>query len=257
VIVGDLRVGETVDIEPHAGQGLASRLLQKRAAGDTVGVLECSALVAVRIDEFLETRQVPGDTGERVGKRLDPLDLILRIGVRHLERRDGDLVIVPEPVAGRRRIDGDHTEQLGVDPLDVVTLLKGVHDDFPVAVHALAHVQNRHHLVEVVRLHELEDLVAEELGERRGIGIRVHEDEAGEGLDRHRQEAVVGLVEVTDEIGPRHTAQLPLEVVGPEMVRTHEPCRISTSAGTQDVAAMSAGIDESAQLPVVPPHDQE
>ena len=110
-----------------------------------------------------------------------------------------------------------------MDRLDVVALLEGVDDDLPVAVDALANVEHGDHLVEVVRLDQLVDLGAEELGEGRRVGIGVEEDEAGEGVDGHLEEAEFGLVEVPDEVGPGHAAEVALEVVGPEVVGAHEP----------------------------------
>ena len=63
---------------------------------------------------------------------------------------------------------------------------------------------------------------AEELGERRCVGVGVEEDEAGEGVDRHLEQPELGLVEVADEVRAGDAAQVALEVVGPEVVRAHE-----------------------------------
>ena len=96
-----------------------------------------------------------------------PVDLLLRAGALHLERRDGHTVGLEEPVATLARVDLDDAQQLRVNAVDVVALVEGVHDDLPVAVDGFAHVHDGGELVEVVGRQQLGHFGTKELGERR------------------------------------------------------------------------------------------
>ena len=114
---------------------------------------------------------------------------------------------------------------------------------------ASLHIHHRGELLDVVWLQQVVHLLAQVLAQWRGIGIGVEEDEAGERVDGHLEQRVLGLVDLADEVFPQHSAQLALQVVGPKVVLAEEAALGVPGLGdAQRVSAVPAGVDEAAKL---------
>ena len=134
-----------------------------------------------------------------------------------------------------------------MDAVDVVALFEGVHDDLPIALDRLADIHHGDELVDVVGLEQLDDLDAQVFPQRWGAGIGVQEDEAGEGVHRHRQQRVLFLVDRPGKVLAQHSLQPAIQVVGPEVVLAQEAALgISGFGDAQSIAAMPTRIDETA-----------
>ena len=68
----------------------------------------------------------------------------------------------------------------------------------------------------------------------------------------------LSLVYLTGEVFAQHTAQLALQIVGPEVVLAQETTlRVPSLVDAQCVPAVSAGVDEAAKLRVLASDDDE
>ena len=95
--------------------------------------------------------------------------------------------------------------------------------------------------------------VADDVGEGRGVGLRMDEDERAELGDGSRQQAQFADREA---LAARDPAQPAVEVVGPGVVRALE--RGARAAALEHVvAAMAAHVHECAQDAVLAAHDGE
>ena len=125
----------------------------------------------------------------------------LAVGVRGLVRRRRRPELAREPAArlepvGVRR-DVEHLREARVRDRAVVALEEVLDADLPVAgvlVRLGPRVEAERGHVDAVGGEEVGQL-AELVGERRRLGIRVDEDERPPRVDRHRDEAEAGLVE--------------------------------------------------------------
>ena len=153
-----------------------------------------------------------------------------------------------------------HMGELGMDALDVVAFLEGVHHHLPVAFDGFAHVHAMgYHFVDPVGFeHVLR--ITEEIGQRCGVRIGIEEDEAGEAFDRYRDQPEVflwrtdELVDRAVEIRPGDRQALSIQPVRPVMVGAGEARGIA-AALAKGIAAMPAGVDEAADFPVASTDD--
>ena len=233
-------------LERRRAHALLHALDQHRVLGaDLVVELEQvrdPGLVHVRAEEVVE--EAPGALGAGRHHRADREVRLARHDVdRHVREEEVELaaldraarveVALPRlahgPVLARERGallqhvgvhgDVDDLREARVRDLAVVALEVVLAADLPVRV-----VLGRRAVVEAQRVEvdagggdELGQL-AEVLGERRGAAVRVDEDERPPGVDRHRQEAELRLVEALLALGARRGAERAVEVVRPGVV---------------------------------------
>ena len=230
----------------------------KRARGDALGEVDRTVFGGVLLDQVLEARDHRDRAREGLGQSEGPLDLLLGCCPYDLEGRHGDGVVLEEVVAGGLRLDIEHRQQLRVDAVDVVALVEGVHHHFPVAVQRLADVHHRRHQFQVVRGQDRHRVLTDPLRQRLGVGVRVDEDEAPEGVHRNLDQRVVALVEAARTLLAQQSLEPAVEVVGPQVVLAQESALGVAGAALADrIAAVPAGVDEAAQLLVLAPHDEE
>ena len=95
----------------------------------------------------------------------------------------------------------------------------------------------------------------EELAERLGVGVEVHEDHRTPGVDLHGDEREV-VVEDAELAPRRHLAQAAVEVPRPAVERAADLGQVGARAAAQLAAAVAAHVLERAQDAVVAAHDQ-
>jgi hypothetical protein len=139
----------------------------------------------------------------------------------------------------------------------VVALEEVLADDLPVRVEArLCAVV----VAEVVHVHanrgdELRQL-AERLGERRRVGVGIHEDERPPGVGLHRDERDLLRVEAGLAVGAGRRAQAPVETVRPGVVAALE--RGASSLPLRHLEpAVAADVHEGAKLVVAVAGDDD
>ena len=115
--------------------------------------------------------------------------------------------------------------------------------------------------------------VAEVLGQRRGVAVEVHENERTPGIDRDRQQPVIGAVELLDVFHvedrllvfrdlrtreQRRPDARPVEIVRPAVVRAADEALDAGVIRCQELrASVAADVVERPQLPVPIAHDED
>src|ERR1700683_4232663 len=143
-----------------------------------------------------------------------------------------------------------------MNSLDVVRLRKALGDDLPVA---LDRGDGRRDRVELGEVHpgRVVDDSLEELSERRGGEVEIHEDERSPGVDLHAEQAEVLVAEPgTEPLAGGHFAEGALEVPGPVVVGAAEVLEVGSGALADAVAPVSADVLEGAERAVVVSYDE-
>ena len=145
-----------------------------------------------------------------------------------------------------------------VDNGRVVLLLEGVHEHLPVGGHLGPEPIARGQLVERIALHRgdhrAEELAQRLLVRRIGVVVEVHEDEPGPDIAVHRDEAVVGLVEIEelafllDEGAGAVESVTPAVVLAGELTRGAARLLARKVLPHQLVATVPADVVERADL---------
>ena len=139
----------------------------------------------------------------------------------------------------------------------VVALEEVLDADLPVAgvlVRLGPRVEAERGHVDAVGLEEVGQL-AEMVGERRRVGIRVDEDERPPRVDRHRGETEAGRVEPGLAFRAGRASQRTVEAVGPGVVRALDRLAARVAVA-EEVPTVAADVDEAAEL-VVPAAREE
>src|SRR6188472_2644291 len=98
--------------------------------------------------------------------------------------------------------------------------------------------------------------LAEVVCERRGLRIRVDEDERPPRVDRHTDETEAGHVEPELAIRAGRASQRAVEAVGPRVVRALDRLAARVAVA-EDVPAVAADVDEAAELVVPAAREQD
>ena len=98
--------------------------------------------------------------------------------------------------------------------------------------------------------------LAEHVGQRRRVRVRVHEDERSPRVDGGGQEPELRAVEPRLAVAARDLAQRAVEVVRPRVVGALQR-RAASRPGEHGMAAVAADVDERAQHAVAAAHDEE
>ena len=150
-----------------------------------------------------------------------------------------------------------------VDDRRVVLLLQGVHEDLPVSGHDRTEAVSLGQPVERVAL-EGGDHRAEGLAQRLArVFLEVREDEAGPHVAVHRNQTVVGLVDLEELALLLNERARAVELVPPAVILAHEltaiPARLlPREVGPHElVAAVAADVVECAHLSVLAARDDD
>src|SRR6185503_20010791 len=136
--------------------------------------------------------------------------------------------------------------ELGMDGRAVEALGEVLEEELPVRLHVHDDALADAEIGEAVVPEALRQ-VTQGLVKRRGAVPReVDEDEAAPGGDGHLEEGVGRLVEVRALHLPRGADELPVEAVGPRVIRADQaPAgEAALLLGAEDRAAMTAGVVE-------------
>jgi hypothetical protein len=136
----------------------------------------------------------------------------------------------------------------------VIALAIVLEDDLPVRLD---------HVVDAVRDLALLERVRRHLRRDRLDGIReigrvvgeVHEDQAGDVVERHRKQPELGAVDL--ELALRRRDQLAVEIVGPAVIGADELAGMAMLVVADARAAMAAEIVEGADLAVLAAHHDD
>src|ERR1035441_6939953 len=128
--------------------------------------------------------------------------------------------------------------------------------DLPVAMYVVAPP------VEVVQLADSEGRnalgeAAEELLQRRGLRVEVHEHKALPGFDLDGNQTVLRAIKVLHAIGLRHALERAVEAVFPSVVRTLQNLRMTAGLSHNGGSVVTADIIEGAQRTVGSANDDD
>ena len=150
----------------------------------------------------------------------------------------------------------DRAQHLRMNSLDVVRLREALGDDLPVALDRGDGRRDRVKLVEVHPGRVVDDPL-EELPERRGGEVEIHEDERPPGVDLHAEQAEVLVAKPgTEPLPGGHLAERALEVPRPVVVRATEVLEVGSGTLADAVAPVSADVLEGAERSVVASYDE-
>ena len=88
------------------------------------------------------------------------------------------------------------------------------------------------------------------LGERRGVDVEIHEQEAAEALDARREKTEPALVQALDRSGLRDADQISIEPVGPPVIAAADRLAALAGAAQEPGAAVSADVAKRAEVPL-------
>src|SRR5580700_5134457 len=134
---------------------------------------------------------------------------------------------------------------------NVITTVEVVIDeDLPVAMNIVGSA------IEVVQFADAErckslDKTAEKIGERHGVVVEVHEDEALPGFDSNGYQAILCAVEILHTFKLGHAFQGTVEAVVPAVIGTMQERSLAAGFGHDRSGVVAANIVESAQSAVV------
>jgi hypothetical protein len=165
--------------------------------------------------------------------------------------------VLPEDVDRAVDVVGER-QQLGMDPLHVVHLVEGVDPDLPVALPEHADVLDEVVLrAEVVGVEVLGE-GAEEVAQRLGVGVHVHEHPAVPRLAAQVGEAdAPGRVALGEVVGVGHPVDPPVEPVRPQVVRALELRRVPRPRLAQPPTPVLTRVVEGAHALGLGPHDDD
>ena len=141
-------------------------------------------------------------------------------------------------------------QKLGMRALDVVPLVEGVDDDLPVGGQDGGAISGEAHLFEVEGAEELGDRI-EEVDERLGLAVHVHEHEASPALCPYLVETEVRR-HVRELVAVDDLGQLSVEGVAPGVVPASDLAvsKIASAVG-QPGAPVQAGVEVPLDVPRV------
>jgi hypothetical protein len=154
------------------------------------------------------------------------------------------------------RVDVDRGAEARVRRRAVIALEEVLHGDLPVRVQLHVHARMEDELRQVeIAGHELRH-DSERVGERRRVGIRVHEQERPPHVGARRDQRPVGVVELRLALRARRLAEPPVQLVRPGVVRALKRLPAATPLHERG-APVAADVQEGAQLADPVAHDEK